>query len=78
MDIRVSNWLDFARWKVRASETIKSTILLVFLPVFCVSSLVTYNQYETSNTPYKRENRVGWSVLHAVHNSLLMMSTTRS
>ncbi|MBC2710714.1 MAG: hypothetical protein HGJ94_06855 [Desulfosarcina sp.] len=29
---------------IRASEKIKSTILLVFLPVFCVASMATYNQ----------------------------------
>jgi hypothetical protein len=37
--------------QLRAAEKIKSTILLVFLPVFRVTSLVTYNQYETSDAP---------------------------
>ena len=36
---------------LRASEKIKSTILLVFLPVFGVASTATYNQYETIDAP---------------------------
>ncbi|MBC2710720.1 MAG: Lrp/AsnC ligand binding domain-containing protein [Desulfosarcina sp.] len=36
---------------LRTSEIIKSTILLVFLPVFCVASMATYNKYETIDAP---------------------------
>ena len=36
---------------LRALEKIKSTILLVFLPVFSVASMATYNQYETIDAP---------------------------
>ena len=36
---------------LRASEKIKFTILLAFLPVFSVASTATYNQYETIDAP---------------------------
>jgi len=36
---------------VRAPEKIHSTVLLVYLSVFCVASKRTYNQYAFFDTP---------------------------